>query len=103
MSKISLGAVKSRAPRRAKHAICKEVAGKGILLNLKSGAYFEMNRAALSIWQACDGKKTLEQISQQIARRHRIPPDRAAKDVRSFVGQLKRREAILIPGAPAGR
>lgn len=81
--------------RKAKEVVCKEVGGKGFLLHLGSGAYFEVNPVGLQIWRACGGKVSPEGIARSVARRHRVDPRKALRDVRDFMKQLKRRRMLL--------
>jgi hypothetical protein len=83
-----------RCPKRLDHVVWKVIDGKGILLNLESSAYFEVNPVGLSIWQWCDGTKTTGQIAGQIACGFDANPKRAEKDLGDFISDLKRRKLV---------
>jgi hypothetical protein len=78
------------------HVVWKVIDGKGILLNLESGAYFEVNPVGLSIWQRCDGKTPFERLAQSVAAEFHGKPTRVRKDVTSFVSGLKRRKLLEV-------
>lgn len=82
--------------RRADHVVWKVVEGKGLLLNLDDGGYFDVDRVGLTVWQLCDGKKRLSEIALKISQRFKTDAQRADKDMKSFVGDLKKRKLIEI-------
>ena len=48
--------IKDGFVRRMDHVVWKVVEGRGILLNLEDGGYFDVDRVGLVVWQWCDGK-----------------------------------------------
>lgn len=72
-------------PARREEVVWRGTAGKGLLLDLKSGAYFELNAAGLAIWKGCDGTTPVERIARGIDRR----------EVRSFLRLLKQRKLLV--------
>ena len=75
--------------RRMDHVVWKMVDGKGILLNLEDGAYFDVDSVGLSVWQLCDGRTTLNQIALRTSRTFKTDPGRVSRDIHGFVGGLK--------------
>lgn len=88
-------------PVRLDHVVWKVIDGKGILLNLESGAYFEANAVGLSIWEHCDGRTLLEPMAEAIAKKFRIGAGRVHRDIPPFIAELKRRGMITTRTAPA--
>lgn len=82
--------------RRVNFVVWKVVDGKAILLNLDSGAYFEVNPVGLVIWKNCDGRKTLSQIISATSRIFQKDIQRIDKEVRNFIYQLKRCRLVEI-------
>jgi hypothetical protein len=82
--------------RRADHVVWKVVEGKGLLLNLEDGGYFDVDHVGLTVWQFCDGKKRLSEIVVKISQKFRTDAKRADKDVKNFIGKLKKRSLIEI-------
>ncbi len=91
---------KERYPRRLDHVVWKVIDGKGILLNLENGAYFEADPVGLSIWQKCDGQTTLEEIAQSVAEEFQAEVERVSRDLSDFFTQLRRRRLVEIFPAP---
>ncbi len=83
-----------RFPRRLKHVIWKTIQEKGILLNLESGSYFEVNPVGLAIWKKCDGKAPLEKIVGEIAGQFGFTPEQIQRDLAPFVAELKRNKLL---------
>ena len=86
--------------RRMDHVVLKTVEGKGILLNLEDGAYFDVDSVGLSVWQLCDGRTTLNQIVLRTSRTFKTDPERVSKDIQGFVSELKRRRLVEIVPTP---
>ena len=86
--------------RRMDHVVWKMVDGKGILLNLEDGAYFDVDSVGLSVWQLCDGRTTLNQIALRTSRAFKTDLARVSKDIQGFVAELKRRRLVEIVPTP---
>lgn len=82
--------------RRADHVVWKVVEGKGLLLNLEDGGYFDVDRVGLTVWQLCNGKKRPSEIALKISQRFKTDTKRADKDVKNFISDLKKRKLIEI-------
>lgn len=88
-------------PKRLDHVVWKALEGRGILLNLETGTYFEVGPVGLSIWQKCDGKKSSGAIVQSVAREFGADLERAHRDFLVFAAELKRRELLKVSPAPS--
>ncbi len=82
------------------HVVWKTVEGKGILLNLEDGAYFDVDSVGLSVWQLCDGRTALNQIVLRTSRTFKTDPGRVSRDVPKFISELKRRRLVEIVRTP---
>lgn len=90
----------SRYPKRLDHVVWKVIDGKGILLNLENGAYFEIDSVGLAIWQKSDGRATMEEISQWAAKEFHAKAERVSRDLADFVVELKRRKLAEVRANP---
>jgi hypothetical protein len=75
----------------------KRLGRTGILLNVRSGDFFELDAPALSIWQRLDGKTDAVGIARQLAAAFHAPVAEVERDVRQFITTLHRRD--LLDGA----
>lgn len=86
--------------RRMDHVVWKTVDGKGILLNLENGAYFDVDAVGLSIWQLCDGMKKTDEIASKISQAFKADPKRVSVDTSEFITELKRAKLVEILPKP---
>ena len=82
--------------RRADHVVWKVLDEKAILLNLESGAYFEINPIGLKIWKELDGHTSLGEIARSVSKEFVVEEKRAAADLGDFVDELKQRKMAEI-------
>jgi hypothetical protein len=75
----------------------KRTGRAGILLNLRSGEYFELDETGMTIWLALDGRKTVAMLATELAKRHRTTTAVVTKDITSFLATLKRRTLVTTP------
>lgn len=87
-------------PTRLNHVVWKVLDGRGILLNLDSGAYFEVNPVGLALWQKCDGKRSSEVIQRSVTREFNADPKRISRDFSVFIAQLSRRRLLKVSETP---
>lgn len=90
----------SRYPRRHDHVVWKVIEGKGILLNLEDGAYFEVDPTALAIWQRCDGRTPIEAVARGVAEAFDADARRVARDLAVFLQELARRKLLDLLTKP---
>lgn len=72
----------------------KKIGDGGILLDLHSGDYYELDATALSIWKLIDGRTTARGMAERLARHYAAPPATVEKDVKRFLLELKKRGLI---------
>lgn len=61
------------------------------ILEVAGQRLFELNRAAVSIWEKLEAGLPIQDIKSQVATEFGIPVQRAASDVEQFVEVLKDR------------
>jgi coenzyme PQQ biosynthesis protein PqqD len=72
----------------------KQMGKVGILLDLKTGDYFEMDEIALAIWKKLDGKTSLAKVASKLAKSYSAPQHTVEKDVVRFVTELRKRRLV---------
>lgn len=69
----------------------------GLVLDLDTGDYYELDEVGLVIWQALDGDRTLAECARAIASSYTVAEDVAERDVQEFVEELlDRRLAVIL-------
>jgi coenzyme PQQ biosynthesis protein PqqD len=81
-------------PRKMADIKWKKIGKAGILLNLRTGDYFELDETALAIWNMLDGKTPLAQVASKLAKTYAAPRQTVEKDVIRFVSELRKRKLI---------
>ena len=98
LSQLELQAIRSTRPRRNPSVICRTSGEKVALYRERRGEKIflkNMNQTGKMIWDACDGRNSLKEISQLIHERYLVSRHRAWIDTFSFLASLKRIGAIL--------
>lgn len=76
----------------------KQLGTIGVLLNLRTGDFFELDATALAVWQRLDGKTDAHTVARQLARRFNAPVSVVERDVRQFITLLRRRGLVDAAG-----
>jgi hypothetical protein len=74
--------------------VFRVIEGGGVLLNIKSGAYHEVNSTASEIWEALETPLSESELLERMTERFGDVPDLDA-DIREFVGMLTDRDLIV--------
>ena len=93
--------IKDGYVRRMDHVVWKVIDGKGVLLNLEDGSYFDVDPVGLGIWELCNGRATLNEIMASTSQRFPANSERVSKDVPNFVKDLKAHGLVEVTSAPA--
>ena len=82
----------------APHAAFRRLAGEGggVLLHLKSTAYFEVNEMGATIWEMVRDKITLEELTKRVAS-YEIDPDGVKRVRRAIVHGFSALPTAITP------
>ena len=64
-------------------------AGEGILVDLNTKKYFQLNETGMIVWRGLEKKQTLEEIVGQITAAYDVTPEHAAASVRKLLDALR--------------
>ena len=81
-------------PKRSESVSWRMVEGEGVLLHLKTGAYYSLNEVASRIWELCNGKNSTEQIRSTVCTKYRSEQNQVTKDVNHFLAKLLKEKLI---------
>ena len=84
----------SSFPTKRPEVRLKRLGDTGILLNLRTGDFFELDANALAVWTRLNGKTPAAAIAADLARRFGAPAKAIERDVRQFLSVLRRRRLI---------
>lgn len=90
-----------RRLRRSPDVVQCELEEGGVLLDLRTGAYFGVNETGAVVWDLLAGATSVDDIVAGLARRvdDDVPPA-AGEAVRSFVDALADRGLVVVDPAP---
>ncbi len=83
-------------PAKRRDIKWKHIGKSGILLDLTTGNYFELDEIALTIWQMLDGKKSVAKVVDTLAKKYSCPLKTVERDVMGFLAELRKRKLIEI-------
>jgi hypothetical protein len=63
--------------------------GEGILVDLNTKKYFQLNETGMIVWRGLERKQTLEEIVGQITAAYDVTPEHAAASVRRLLDNLR--------------
>lgn len=63
--------------------------GEGVLVDLNTKKYFQLNPTATFIWRGLEGGKTLEEIVGDMTAEYDVSREHAAGSVRRLLGSLQ--------------
>lgn len=64
-------------------------AGEGILVDLNTKKYFQLNETGTLVWRALEKNRTLEEIVAQMTDVYDVTPERAAESVGRLLESLR--------------
>lgn len=62
--------------------------GEGILVDLNTKKYFQLNETALIVWRGLERRSALDVIVGEITSAYDVTPERAAESVRKLLEEL---------------
>jgi hypothetical protein len=85
--------------------VSREIDGALIIVPLTSGVgdmeddLFSMNESGTEIWKMLDGKRTLQEIVDVLARQYQAESEEIAQDVAGIVTELLKRKMLVEASA----
>jgi glutathionylspermidine synthase len=64
-------------------------AGEGILVDLNTKKYFQLNETALIVWRGLEKNHSLGEIVEEITAAYNVTPEHAAESVRKLLENLR--------------
>jgi hypothetical protein len=84
--------------RLGKHVTLSESEGGAVLLDLRSGRYWQLNTTGVLVLQTLLDGGDEERAVAAVAARYPVDPDRAHADVRSLVTALRDARLVTVEG-----
>jgi hypothetical protein len=69
-----------------KHVVVTDFdGGEGIMVDLNTKKYFQLNETAMLVWKGLESGKSIEQIVGDVTLTYEVEPEHAARSVRRVV------------------
>ena len=85
---------------KSRDVVCKDMDGKSVLLDLKSGGYYTLNEMGSFVWSLLEGKATPARIAQAVTESYEIDPETAEKDISDLISSLRKEGLVLLHDGP---
>ena len=63
--------------------------GEGILVDLNTKKYFQLNETGVLVWRGLEKRQSLEEIVGRMTAAYDVTPERAAESVRKLLDSLR--------------
>lgn len=83
-------------PKRRSDLNVRVVENETVVFDRQGGLIHQLNETAGYIWERCDGKSTVRDITSRLARAFGVEPATARKDCSTIVSQLKELNLINL-------
>jgi coenzyme PQQ synthesis protein D (PqqD) len=76
--------------------LCQDLNGEAVLLNLKTGVYFGLDRVGTRVWQLLESHTVLAQILDVMVAEYDVPKERCAEDLIALVNEMQKQELVTL-------
>jgi coenzyme PQQ biosynthesis protein PqqD len=80
---------------RQEGVLAQEAQGQTVLLRLEDGGYYALDEVGATVWELCDGQRSVGEIVAALCEDFDAPADTVQADVLEFIADL-RREHLLV-------
>ena len=89
-------------PKRTSNLASRVLKGEAIIMNPVDSSLFSLNETATAIWEAADGRTTLQEIvEREICPRFEIDSESALRDATELVHALAEQSILVVSEKPA--
>jgi hypothetical protein len=86
---------------RSSEVAARQLGNEMIVMSARDSTLFSLNDIGLVIWQAADGRTSLEDIvKEKVCAEFDVTPEEALKDAESFVRELAGHGILLVSDHP---
>ncbi|MFN2529822.1 MAG: PqqD family protein [Pyrinomonadaceae bacterium] len=79
-----------KTPTTCTHVVCTDFdGGEGILVDLNTKKYFQLNETAMLIWRGLEQLKAVEQIVEDVTAQYEVTSDQALRSVERMIEQFR--------------
>jgi hypothetical protein len=68
--------------------------GEGVLVDLNSKQYYQLNETAMLVWRCLENRQSLEAIVNEMTTVYDVPPEQAAAKIEKVVEDFQSRNLV---------
>ena len=78
------------APRVLDHIVSTDFeGGEGVLVDLNTKKYYQLNETAMLVWRGLEGGKSLDEIVDEMTAGYDVKPERARRSVEQILQNFR--------------
>ena len=79
----------------SEQVVCVDLSGgEGVLVDLNSKKYFQLNETAMLVWRSLEQKRAPEEIVGELTKAYDVTPEHAAESVARLLREFKSRKIV---------
>ncbi len=75
--------------------------GEAVVVNLKDSTFHTLNPVATFIWEQANGQTKTEEMIEKICQEFEVDWETAKRDCLEFLGELVRKDLVVLSNNPA--
>lgn len=83
-------------PAMAAGVVSRDAEGDAVIVHARSGKVSVVNHVGAFIWNQIDGKKSVQEIIEEVVRAFDVSPEQARADTLAFLQSLAERQLITL-------
>lgn len=85
----------SETPIPSEQVVCVDLSGgEGVLVDLNSKKYFQLNETAMLVWRGLEKNRALEEIVGELTAAYDVTPEHAAESVARLLREFQTRKIV---------
>jgi coenzyme PQQ biosynthesis protein PqqD len=85
--------------RRQDGILAQQAHGQTVLLRLEDGGYYALDEVGATIWELCDGSRSVGDIVTLLCAEFDAPESTVRADVLEFIADLRRERLLVVDAA----
>lgn len=82
--------------RRAAHTAFRRIEDEGVVLDLRTSAYYSLNETARAVWEALEAGLSIAAVAEKLSSEFAETPEKIEGDVAAIVAQLAK-DGLIEP------
>jgi hypothetical protein len=89
-----------RYPRQNRRSAWRVYDGRAVIVSPEDSRLHSLNEVGTCIWEAADGRTSVEDIAARLVGAFEVTPERARADADAFLDELARRGLVTMANTP---